>query len=53
MNWQADYEFAAANIFNAKPSPQGSVNEFGRVIEKDIIDHQKSNPIQSKWSNDQ
>lgn len=53
MNWQADYEFAAANIFNAKLSPQGSYNEFGPVIQNDTIDRHKPSPIQPKWSNDQ
>lgn len=37
---------ATANIFNAKLSLQGSDNEFGPVIQKAVIDHHKSSPIQ-------
>jgi hypothetical protein len=36
---------AAANIFNAKLSPQGPDNELSPVIQKDVIDHHKSSPI--------
>ena len=53
INWQADYEVAVANIFNAKLGPQGSKNEFGPIIQNDIIDHHKSSQIQPKWSNDE
>lgn len=48
-----DYEVAVANIFNAKLGLQGSKNEFGPVIQNDIIDHHKSSPILPKWSNDE
>lgn len=44
---------ATANIFNAKLGPQGSDNEFGPVVQKAIIDHHKSSPIQPECSNDE
>lgn len=38
--------YAAANVYNAKLCPQGSDNEFGPAMQKDIIDHHKSSAIQ-------
>lgn len=38
---------AAANVFNAKRSPQGFDNEYDPVIPKGIIDHRMSSPIQA------
>lgn len=45
-NELTDYEFATANMFNVKLIPQGPDNELCPVIQKDIIDHHKSTPIQ-------
>lgn len=51
-NELTDYEFAAANMFNVKLIPQEPDNELCPVIQKDIIDHHKSTPIQPEWSSD-